>query len=40
MMAEMDGDGVIDFYNLAERFTLDVIGLAGFGTLRCSKMHV
>ncbi|KAJ8659176.1 hypothetical protein O0I10_005215 [Lichtheimia ornata] len=31
MMAEMDGDGVIDFYNLAERFTLDVIGLAGFG---------
>ncbi|CDS08805.1 hypothetical protein LRAMOSA10166 [Lichtheimia ramosa] len=31
MMAEMDQDGTIDFHYMAERFTLDVIGLAGFG---------
>ncbi|CDH56612.1 cytochrome p450 [Lichtheimia corymbifera JMRC:FSU:9682] len=31
MMDELDDDGNIDFYNIAERFTLDAIGLAGFG---------
>lgn len=33
MMDELDDDGNIDFYNIAERFTLDAIGLAGFGKL-------